>query len=105
MKTPEGWEKADIDKYLESIGAYTIKTQNMGFGQSGAPDRVCCIEGRFWGIEVKREGKGPTAIQQRRMDEIETAGGLAVAGTAEVVIRTIRGWLAHTPTDRQRHNG
>ena len=93
-RTPEGWEKADIDKYLESIGAYVLKPTTMGYGASGAPDRACCIDGRFWGIEVKREGKGPTALQTRRMQEIEAAGGLAVAGTAEVVIGRIKAWLS-----------
>ncbi len=92
MKTPEGYEKADIDKYLVSIGAYNVKTQNAGFGASGQPDRVVCINGWFWGIEVKREGKGPTPIQTNRMNEIRAAGGLAVAGTASVVIAAIEAW-------------
>jgi hypothetical protein len=92
MKTPEGYEKADIDKYLVLIDAFVLKPTTMGFGKSGAPDRVCCIHGRFWGIEVKREGKGPTPIQTNRMNEIKKAGGLAVAGTAKIVITAIEKW-------------
>jgi hypothetical protein len=92
MQTPEAWEKSDIDKYLESIGAYVIKPFTMGYGPSGHSDRAACIDGRFWGIEVKREGKEPTALQARRMREIEEAGGLAVAGTAEKVIGVIEAW-------------
>jgi hypothetical protein len=64
-----------------------------GYGKSGVPDIVACIEGRFWGIEVKREGKAATVLQRRRMDEIEAAGGLAVCGTQEVVIGRIKAWL------------
>jgi hypothetical protein len=92
MKTPEGYEKDDIDKYLVAIGAFIVKTQNSGYGISGHSDRYACIEGQFWGIEVKREGKGPTVLQTRRMEEIEAAKGLAVAGTAEVVISAIEAW-------------
>ena len=93
MKTPEGYEKDEIKKYLKEIGAFFFSPYMAGFGASGVPDLVACIEGRFWGIEIKREGKEPTVIQKRRMDEIEEAGGLAVAGTAGIVIGTIRAWL------------
>ena len=93
MKTPEGYEKAEIDKYLKAIGAYICKPTTGGFGQSGHSDRICCIDGRFWGIEVKREGKEPTALQARRMSEIEEAGGFAVCGTAEKVIGMIETWI------------
>lgn len=93
MKTPEGWEKVDIDAYLTKIGAYVLKPTTMGYGKSGAPDRACCIEGRFWGIEVKRPGKAATVLQARRGQEIEQAGGLWVCGTAEVVIQRINEWI------------
>ena len=94
MKSPEGFEKDDICKYLDEIGAWYFKPYMAGFGKSGVPDIIACIDGCFWGIEVKREGKEPTVIQQLRMKEIETAGGFAVAGTASVVIALIRAALA-----------
>ena len=43
---------------------------------------------------MKRPGKEPTPIQDRRIREIRTAGGYAVAGTAEVVIQVMTDWLA-----------
>lgn len=98
MKTPESYEKEDIDKYLESIGAANFKPATGGFGKSGCPDRLVCIrkvssaEGGFWGIEVKREGKEPTALQWERIKEIEKAGGKATWGTAERVIKEIERW-------------
>ena len=64
------------------------------YGKSGVGDKVACICGYFWNIEVKRPGKEPTAIQTRRMDEVRKAGGQAVAGTAEVVIQALTDWLA-----------
>jgi hypothetical protein len=90
MRTPESWEKAEIKKYLVSIGAWFFSPYMAGFGKSGVPDICACIQGEFWGIEVKREGKEPTAIQRQRMEEIEQAGGYSVAGTASVVIEEIK---------------
>ena len=92
MKTPEFYEKKDIDAYLTSIRAYVAKPTTGGFGPSGHADRLACIGGTFWSIEVKRPGKGPTTLQQKRMDEVRAAGGMAVAGTAEVVIAVIEKW-------------
>ena len=97
MKTPEGFEKDDIDDFLLLLGpdrCWAFKPYMAGFGKSGVPDYCLCICGAFWGIEVKRPRKDPTAIQSRRMNEIRKAGGHAVAGTAEVVIAELRAWLA-----------
>ena len=95
MHSPEWFEKRDIDAYLESIGAYVVKPATFGQGKSGVPDRVCCIRRQtspawFVAIEVKRPGKKPTAIQERRMQEITEAGGIAVWGTAEKVIGELK---------------
>jgi Holliday junction resolvase len=92
MRTPEGYEKDKIKKYLKSIGAFFISPYMAGYGKSGVPDIVACIGGVFWGIEVKREGKELTALQARRIDEIREAGGMVVAGTAKKVIETIERW-------------
>ena len=86
MKTPESYEKAEIKKYLDSIDAWYFCPYMAGFGKSGVPDIIACIDGIFVGVEVKREGKEPTPIQQRRIEEIEAAGGIAFWGTAKKVI-------------------
>jgi Holliday junction resolvase len=92
VKTPESFEKAEICRYLDSIGAWYFKPMMNGFGKSGVPDIVACVEGRFIGIEVKREGKLPTAIQKCRMNEIGQSSGTAFWGTAEKVIRELKQW-------------
>lgn len=94
MKTPEAYEKEAICKYLDSIGAWYFKPMTMGYGKSGVSDIVACIDGQFWALEVKREGKEPTAIQARRGKEIQNAGGCWAAGTAKVVIDAIMFWVA-----------
>lgn len=90
MLSPEGYEKKDIDAYLVTVGAAVFKPATFGFGASGCPDRLVCHLGRFIGIEVKREGKTPTALQRTRMAEIRQAGGIALWGTAEKVIRELK---------------
>src|ERR1700675_1045138 len=97
MTTPEGWEKKDIDAFLEKLGpdvVYVDKTFTPGFGKSGKGDYHLCLRGAFWNVEVKRPGKDPTPIQTRRVKEVRQAGGHAVAGTAEVVIQVLTDWLA-----------
>ena len=96
MKTPESYEKAEIDVFLKSLGperCWWFNPYTAGFGKSGVGDKIVCLVGAFWSIEVKRPGKYPTEIQTRRMNEVRAAGGHAVAGTAEVVIQVLRDWL------------
>lgn len=86
MKTPEGYEKDDICKYLDSIGAWYFKPFMAGYGKRGVPDIVASVYGRLWGIEVKREGKVPTPIQIKRMADIKRSGAFVAWGTAKKVI-------------------
>jgi len=88
MRSPESYEKDDIKKFLATLGedCWYFMPYMRGMGKNGVPDIVGCYKGRFFSIEVKREGAKPTPIQTRRMKEITDAGGWAVAGTAEVVI-------------------
>lgn len=91
MKTPETREKEQLDNILKSLpGCWYCCPATFGYGTSGTPDRIAVIAGKFYGFEVKREGKAPTPIQERRMREIRAAGGHAFAGTAEVLIRKIQ---------------
>ncbi len=80
MRSPESWVKFDVDKYLDGIGAYVVKQTTFGMGGSGHSDRIVCFAGKFISIEVKREGKTPTPIQERRMKEVRAAGGIAIWG-------------------------
>jgi len=92
MRTLESWEKSDICKYLDSIYAWYFRPYSGGYGKTGIPDIIACIDGRFVSIEVKRTGKVPTRLQEIRMEEITHAGGFAVAGDAETVIAALKVW-------------
>lgn len=93
MKSPEKWEKDEVDAYLTSIDALNFKPATFGMGKSGCPDRVVCYNGKFIGIEVKRPKKEPTALQWDRIAEIQAAGGIAVWGTSVKIIAELNAIL------------
>ncbi len=100
MKTPEGYEKDDIDKFFKPLIAagevWLFKPYMAGFGKSGVSDYVGCHRGhagQMFSVEVKRPGKEPTPIQNRRMAEIDAAGGKTFWGTAERVIPLFEEWI------------
>lgn len=75
--TPEGKVKKKVREILDKKGAYYFMPATGGFGRSGVPDFVGCINGVFFGIECKA-GKGiPTALQEREIRNIINAGGYA----------------------------
>ena len=53
----------------------------------GIPDLLCCIYGRFVGIEVKQLGEELRPLQRLTLNEIYAAGGIAaVCETVEQVV-------------------
>ena len=93
MHTPEYYEKAEIKKYLDSISAWHFSPVMAGYGKSGVSDIIFCYRGHFGSIEVKREGKVPTKLQELRMQEVRKAGGFATWGTAGKVHVEIEKWI------------
>jgi hypothetical protein len=78
MTTPEAKVKAKVRVILKELGAYYTMPVTGGFGTSGAPDFLVCLDGRFVGIECKA-GKGKTtALQDKNLEGITKAGGLAL---------------------------
>ena len=76
--TPEKKVKNEVVKILKSMGVYYFYPVASGYGASGVPDIVACINGRFVGIECKA-GKGePTALQEKNLMQIMDNGGVAV---------------------------
>ena len=77
-QTPEGKVKAAVRKLLVEFGIYYFSPAANGFGRAGIPDIICCFGGRFIAIECKA-GKGTTtALQDRELAAIRTAGGMAM---------------------------
>lgn len=68
--------QSEIIKWLKSIGAYSIKI--MKGNRDGQPDIICCFEGRFIGIEVKKEAWPnwkPSELQKLELNKINNSGG------------------------------
>ena len=76
--TPEGKVKKRVRQVLDSLGAYYVMPVTGGYGNSGAPDFLVCLRGRFIGIETKA-GKGKTTLlQDMNLDRIRKAEGHAL---------------------------
>jgi hypothetical protein len=77
-QTPEAKVKAKIKTILKAHGVYYAMPIGTGLGSSGVPDFLCCVNGKFLGIEAKA-GKGKTtALQEKNLREIDCAGGLTL---------------------------
>jgi len=67
-----------IKNYLEKNNCWFVKYFANGFTASGIPDILCCINGRFVGIEVKQEKGKPSPLQKVHLKRIKDAGGIGV---------------------------
>lgn len=75
--TPESKVKAKIKDILKAQNVYYAMPIGTGYGNSGIPDFLCCVNGHFLGIEAKA-GKGTTtALQDKNIQQIKDAGGTA----------------------------
>ena len=70
---------AAIKRYLATLGedVFFWKEHGGPYGVSGVPDIICCYKGRFLGLEAKLPGGTLTALQERALERINRAGGIA----------------------------
>ena len=97
--TPEAKVKAKIKAILKAHNVYYAMPIGTGYGNSGVPDFLCCVNGKFVAIEAKA-GKGTTtALQEKNLREIREAGGKAMVinennlGALEAKIKLLKGEL------------
>lgn len=76
--TPEKKVKDKVKALLTSEGVYFFMPATHGFGRSGVPDIVACVNGLFLAIETKAGGNKPTALQIREIETIRRNNGVAV---------------------------
>jgi hypothetical protein len=62
---------------LEEQGIFCFKVHGNIYMYSGLPDLICCIDGRFLGLEVKVPGRANRVTPRQRHvgDLITEAGG------------------------------
>ena len=81
--TPEKKVKDKIVKVLKEEEVYYFFPATGGFGRSGVPDIVCCVNGRFLAIECKAGTNKPTALQVREIEAIRRSNGVALVVNEE----------------------
>ncbi len=75
--TPEGEVKKKVEEILRRYEVWYFKPVNFGYGKVGVPDFICCVNGKFLGIETKAEKGVLTINQQHQIEGIKQAGGMA----------------------------
>jgi Holliday junction resolvase len=76
MKKPESTIQTEILHYLDTIGAWHIKT--ITTNKRGCPDILGVYNGLMFAIEVKSKPNTPTKLQQYHLNNISSNNGLAI---------------------------
>jgi Holliday junction resolvase len=75
--TPEGKVKKKVGELLKQYGVYFFFPAMGSFGRAGVPDIVGCYRGTFLAIECKAGNGKTTPLQEREIDNIRKAKGMA----------------------------
>lgn len=75
---PEVLVKKQIRALLAAAGAYYAMPMGTGYGNSGVPDFLCCVNGHFLAIEAKAGRGTTTALQDKHIAQIHAANGRAI---------------------------
>lgn len=67
-----------VRAYLDSIGAWHLKTISNGFQRAGVPDLLICYKGRFIAVELKATRGRTTSLQEHELKSIRTSGGIGL---------------------------
>ena len=59
------------------------------YGTAGIPDIIACVNGKFYGFEVKTETGKPTALQQATIRKILDAEGIAIVVRSVDEVRAV----------------
>lgn len=81
-------------------GVKVFNVHGSAMTQAGTPDLICCVHGRFLGLELKVGRNQPSPIQLVRLREYEAAGGFCgVAWSVEDVDQILLDLEAQARTD------
>jgi len=98
-------QKKLMEKLREEFkGSYIRKIHSTIYSHNGVPDVLACINGLFIAIEVKTDTGRVSKLQERELNLVDQAGGLALIcrglqGIGEVTsaIRVHRATAVHPP--------
>lgn len=78
MATEKNFENK-VKKWMKERGSWFIKYWGgAAYTKSGIPDLLCCLDGYFFGVEVKADNGEPTLLQLMHLKRIREAGGYGV---------------------------
>ena len=78
-----------IMRYLKRMpGCFCWKEHGGMYGTAGVPDIIACIDGHFYGFEVKTENGKPTKLQKATIRKIRASGGTALVVRSVDEVRT-----------------
>ncbi|MDY6291103.1 MAG: VRR-NUC domain-containing protein [Succiniclasticum sp.] len=79
-----------IMAYLKTVPeCFCWKEHGGMFGTAGIPDIIACIDGHFYGFEVKTETGKPTKLQEAVIRKINAAGGTALVVRSVDEVRAV----------------
>ena len=85
-----------IMKYLKTVpGCFCWKEHGGMYGTAGIPDIIACINGHFYGFEVKTENGKPTKLLEATIRKILAAGGTALVVRSVDEVRTVISGFLH----------
>lgn len=76
---------------IRQYGGYVFKNNGNIFTESGRPDLVACIKGKFVAIELKRQGHMKELSEAQKIvgEKILAAGGIWVATDDPILVEAI----------------
>ena len=92
--TPEAKVKAKIKAILKAYNIYYAMPIGTGYGNSGVPDFLCCVNGKFLAIEAKAGNGKTTALQEKNIAQILEAGGFAIV-VNETTLEQLQGLIKY----------
>lgn len=97
MPTPEGRVKLRVSALLRSYGVYYCMPVQAGYGRP-LLDYYGCLNGLFFAVETKAQGKKPTPRQEVTMQDIRRAGGTVFVVSTNEDLATLEAWIRRHTT-------
>lgn len=83
-QTPEGKVKDAVKKLLRKHEVWYFMPVSNGMGAMGIFDIVCCVNGKFLGVECKSDAtKKPTPLQTHCAEGVLRSGGVVFLAHAD----------------------
>jgi hypothetical protein len=81
--TPEKRVKEKVVRVLKEESVYYFFPATHGYGRSGVPDIISCVNGLFFAIECKAGSGKVTPLQASEIETIRRNNGVAVVVNEE----------------------